>query len=129
MSTLCIGRQGAPSFGNSRAHSPHGTAPSPRGAPPSPRGRPPSMPRGRYHPHADGSTSLQSLGGMGGALVVTDAAQESNIALPAVGVRVLLVQALNFDASSPDYVLSQVGCQMYRCKRPYVRRKMMYDVR
>ena len=38
-----------------------------------------------YHPHADGATALQSFGGMGGALVIEDAAQEAKLGLPLGG--------------------------------------------
>ena len=61
-----------------------------------------------YHPHADGSTSLQSFGGMGGALVVEDAAQEDALSLPVVASRVALLQVLNFDPTAPDYVVAML---------------------
>jgi FtsP/CotA-like multicopper oxidase with cupredoxin domain len=62
-----------------------------------------------YHPHASGSTSLQTLGGMGGALVVLDAHQEASMGLPIAAQRVLLLQSLDLDPSSPDYALKQLA--------------------
>ena len=64
-----------------------------------------------YHPHAHGSTTLQSLGGMGGALVVEDAVQEAALALPMAATRVLLLQSLDFDPSSSDFVGIQLESQ------------------
>ena len=46
-----------------------------------------------YHPHADGATALQSFGGMGGAFVIEDVAQEALMGLPAAASRVALLQA------------------------------------
>ena len=62
-----------------------------------------------YHPHADGSTTLQSFGGMGGALVVEDDAQEAALGLPAYATRTLLLQALQLDSSKPDYISTQLS--------------------
>ena len=62
-----------------------------------------------YHPHVDGATSLQSLGGMGGALVIADAKQEAAMDLPLATDRVLVLQALSFDPHSPDYILTQLA--------------------
>ena len=61
-----------------------------------------------YHPHTDGSTSVQSVGGMGGALVVSDAAQEAALGLPIASDHVINLQAFDFDPSSADYVLTQL---------------------
>ena len=62
-----------------------------------------------YHPHADGSTALQSFGGMGGALVIEDLKQEAAMALPAEATRTLLLQALQLDPTKPDYVATQLN--------------------
>lgn len=63
-----------------------------------------------YHPHADGATALQSVGGMGGVLVITDETQEAALALPAVATRALLLQAFNLDPTNTgDYVGTQLA--------------------
>ena len=61
-----------------------------------------------YHPHADGSTSLQSLGGMGGVLVIEDRAQEEQLGLRPSATHVALLQALDFNPSSKDYLGTQL---------------------
>ena len=63
-----------------------------------------------YHPHAAGSTSLQSFGGMGGVLVVEDAQQEAGLRLPPLaGTRILFLQAFDLVAASKDYISTQLS--------------------
>ena len=64
-----------------------------------------------YHPHADGAISLQSFGGMGGALVVHDAEQEANLGLPVHCERVAMLMVLDFDPASKDFVVTQLSNQ------------------
>ena len=62
-----------------------------------------------YHPHADGATALQSFGGMGGALVIEDAAQEARLGLPVSASHVALLQALDFNPTSGNFVGKLLG--------------------
>lgn len=61
-----------------------------------------------YHPHADGSTTMQSVGGMGGVLVIEDSEQESSMGLPPHRTLVLLLQSLQFDPLKVDFVSAQL---------------------
>ena len=71
-----------------------------------------------YHPHADGSSTLQTAGGMGGAVVIIDDEQEAALALPTLATRVMLLQVLHMNPSDPDFIgklLSNDGSSvMYR---------------
>ena len=62
-----------------------------------------------YHPHYDGSSGLQLNGGMAGAFVVADPAQEQSLAPAAIATRLLLIQSFNFDPSHADYILTQLA--------------------
>ena len=63
-----------------------------------------------YHPHADGATTLHSVGGMGGALVITDHAQEAALGLPTMGAPLVAVlQAFNLDETSSDFLGTQLS--------------------
>lgn len=55
-----------------------------------------------YHPHHDGSSNMQAIGGMAGAFVISDALQEASLGLGAPTR--LLLQSLHFEADSKDEV-------------------------
>ena len=54
-----------------------------------------------YHPHADGSSTMQIIGGMAGPFIITDPAQEAGFGF-AARRRPLLLQSLHFEAKSSD---------------------------
>ena len=67
-----------------------------------------------YHPHHEGSSLLQSIGGMAGAFIIADATQDALLGFDAPR-RLLVLQSLHFDPASSDNlekVALNDGCSM-----------------